>query len=218
MARRPDPERYGHAWVWVTWITGLLAGTDRCQWKPWYKARHQYAKLIRENDFNMDAWEQQHQAMVDEHVVELQADGWPTVTVEDANKFQLKGDRAILSGKPDIVAVRLAEAREALVIDEKGGSPKPEHRWQVKVYLYALARLPVWKHLTIRGMLAYRGVRKDVTLDPGDGTKIGQVMAMIVSDEPPAQAPSAGECETCDIHACPVRIAAVVHTAEVGEW
>lgn len=210
--------------MWVSWVTGLLAGTARCEWAAWYKAHFQHAKRVRETDFDMDRWERQHQELVDAHVQELLGgpDPWPTVTVETMNKFQLKGQAAILAGKPDIVAVQGSRAPNergaGLVIDEKGGSPKPEHVWQVKLYLYALERLPAWKHLALTGQLAYRGVRKDVTLAPGDDVRIGLVMRMVAAADPPKHTPSADECDTCDIDSCPARIAAVLHTANVTDF
>ena len=40
MARKRDGP-----YVWVSWITKLLAGEVNCEWAPWFKAHHTYQKV-----------------------------------------------------------------------------------------------------------------------------------------------------------------------------
>jgi len=33
-------------YIWVTWLTKLMAGEAQCEWASWFKAHHKYDKLL----------------------------------------------------------------------------------------------------------------------------------------------------------------------------
>lgn len=198
--------RHGKPYVYVTWITGVLAGDRDCAWAPWFKA-HFRADKRPDRTFDLAAWTAEHVAMVQARAAELVADGW-RVTVEGANDFRLYGKTAILSGKPDIVAIRGAEV---LVVDCKTGKQRHSDFWQVLVYMLALPRVREdVVGLRLSGEVCYRDQRITVTPEELNGdreARIFDVLRQCGSDDRPAHAPSRHECAFCDItdSDCPER-------------
>jgi hypothetical protein len=204
-------------YIWVSWITGLLAGSDVCEWRVWYKAHFRYAKRPSENEGDLNQWEIDHAHMVRTRVKKLEADGY-RVSVEDQNSFKLEGSSGTtLGGKPDIVAVR--NARAALVVDEKTGQQKMSDQWQVLVYLYALPKVGFLE--AVDGEVEYRHGSVSI---PGSllvvptKAKIVSTLQMAGSDMEPPRSPSAQECKFCDIAACPDRIVAETAVAQTTEF
>ena len=198
-----DKRRNGKPYVWVTWITGLLAGSSRCEWSAWYKAHFRYEKKIDE-DFDLDEWTAEHDRMVWARAKELRDKG-ATVNVEGDNAFTLKGSTAILGGKPDLVAY---EGRADIFVDDcKTGKERDSDVWQVRTYLFALPKVALDVGRKWRGRLVYRGGRiVDVAPPtPPEVAKIGTVMQTIGGDMEPPRVPSREECSRCDILACPDR-------------
>lgn len=218
-----DDKRW-NAYVWVTWITGLLAGSEVCEWKTWYRAHFRYAKKERGGD--LDDWQIQHDGMVRARTSKLEAEGY-RVTTEDQNQFKLKGSNgAVLSGKPDIVGVRTvgqdgaATGTESLVVDEKSGDERLSDQWQVLVYMFALPRLFL-KSVPLRGEVEYRTKVVEIAparLDVAARAKIVTTMQTVTGDMEPPRTPSAKECRFCDVLACPDRIESKEHVADVKEW
>jgi CRISPR/Cas system-associated exonuclease Cas4 (RecB family) len=200
-------------YVWVTWLTGLLAGMDHCEWRLWYRAHHRYAKReVAEGD--LDQWKIDHDQMVRARVALLQATGY-TVNVEDENAFKLKGSTIELGGKPDIVAVK--GANHAIVIDEKSGQQKMADRWQVKVYMYVLPR--VGFRIPLTGEVQYRATSVEIPpIDPKETAAIVSLMQMAGSSMVPPRTPSAQECAFCDVLHCPDRIEAKKTEATTTEF
>jgi hypothetical protein len=204
-------------YIWVTWLTGLLAGLDKCEWKSWYKAHYRYAKRSGDDTFNLQEWTRQHDQMTAKRVEQLKCDNW-TVQVEEQNSFRLDGSRATLSGKPDIIALRAAEKR-LLVIDEKSGRPRESDRWQVLLYMFALPL--VWANgWQVDGQVEYRGQSLDVSreqLTPEVSTQIVDKIVVVGGTEEPNRTPSASECRFCDIMNCPDRWSERVRSADVSD-
>jgi CRISPR/Cas system-associated exonuclease Cas4 (RecB family) len=191
-------------YVWVSWITKLLSGEDRCWWKAWYKARHKYAKVPddpgREEFFA--EWTATHDAIVEKRAARLRDAGWVVRCEEDA-EFKLAGAGADLAGKPDLVAVRDGMA---LVIDAKSGKRRRSDHWQVLVYLFGLG-LSWCKGLSLEGEVAYRDGEEPVEeLTHQKKQAIAEAVRAVSSDSEPARAPSARECRYCDVAACPDRV------------
>lgn len=216
----PDSKR-ASPYVWTTWIVGLLADVDKCQWKAWFRANYRFAKtpLDEEATAAVKGYTADHDKMVEERVTLLKLTG-NTVTVEEQNKFNLKGVNATLSGKPDIIVTNPDDTK-ALIIDEKSGSEKPHDIWQVKIYLYAYDRL--WKkkqRLTaLEGEVEYRGSRVRVpAIDEESSKKIIQVMQMTSQKEEPPRIPSQQECGFCNILSCPDRVNVPVQEMAVEEF
>ncbi len=60
-----------------------------------------------------------------------------TVYVENQNSFRLRGRYATLAGKPDLIAVKNADA---VITDAKAGRPSPHHAVQVMLYQYGIPK------------------------------------------------------------------------------
>lgn len=197
---RPSP------YIWVTWLTGLLAGTDKCKWKPWYKAHFRYAKRPDDGGFDLVAWTKQHDRMVSESVLSLRTSGYQ-VRVEEENAFKLQGRVGTLAGKPDIVALD-QDAKHAKVIDEKSGKQRPSDRWQVLLYMFALP-LTWLKGFTVQGEVVYRGsshLIESTELTTQAQDKILRIINQTGGVKEPKRTPSVRECRFCDILACPERV------------
>lgn len=206
----------GKPYAWVTWITGLLAGTDKCQWKAWVKSNFRYAKRAEDQSKDLSDWTKQHDQMVGERVLKLEREGY-TVRTEDENAFKVEGRTAILSGKPDIVAVR-PDSDSALVIDTKSGSVKPKDSWQVYIYMWALP-LTVYKGLKMAGAVDYRhGLENLPPLTQGHVDRITETMRLVGQSGAPPAAPSVAECRYCDIVECKVRVGSEVSKATVEDF
>lgn len=158
-------KRHGLPYVWPTWVTGLLSGDKQCTFALWYRAHFKYEKR-RDDSFDSAAWSAGHQQLLLRRVKELSADGW-TCRVEGQNDFKLKGRTALLSGKPDILALRDGEV---LVVDCKTGKPRNSDFWQVLVYMVAVPRTVPFKEpvTRFRGEVCYP--HGSVVIDPEELT------------------------------------------------
>jgi len=199
MNRRTEP------YIWVTWITGLLAGDKHCEWAAWFRANHQdFPKLPR--DTNLAVWKAEHGEMLRARVEALKADPQWTVYVENQNKFTIHGKSAVLAGQADIVTI---SKDQALVIDCKTGQPRDSDIFQVLVYMLVLPFAhPACLGQTMTGELQYKG--SSVVIPPQRLTP--DVKALIrstiqrVSGEEPRKTPSFDECQYCDLAGCPERM------------
>lgn len=185
----------------VTHLTGIIEGSEVCELRPWLQARHKY----KADGKDWTAWRVQHTALVQQQASVLQGDGW-MVRLESENYWRLKGESAMLSGKPDIVAERDAIFR---VVDAKTGQSEDKHRVQVAVYLVALPL--AWKRqLRIHGVVAYPDHEVYVEQDEADHVKpaLFALMKRIGSADTPMARPSWKECHFCSVPAihCPVKI------------
>lgn len=218
-------------WCWVTWITGVVSGDDVCRYAPWFKAHFQ-AYVKKASTFNLDQWKAQHADVVLAVREQLVEQGW-VVTVEGQNKFMVKGEYGVLSGKPDIVAVRPMEGNvgtQARIIDVKTGRQKAADRAQVTTYLAAMPRQrPELREVDVLdGAVFYLKVAEDGSFNLGDldifevavdSTMIARVWRearLATSDAEPDATPSAEECGFCDIVECRFRDETPVEEADAG--
>jgi hypothetical protein len=211
-----DTPRRGKPYVWVTWVTGLLSGQDRCFWRAWYKAHFKYDKReeTEERRQFLDEWTVKHDSMVRDRAEQLQADGYVTKD-EDASKFQIEGVNAIMAGKPDLVGIKDGTA---LVFDQKSGKKRDSDRWQVWLYLLALP-LSWLKGMRIRGFVEYRDGSVEVPpLTDAQTSRIKYVMGIIGGSNEPERVPSANECKFCDIACCPDRIESKAHEGDASKF
>ena len=197
--------RRPRAYVWVSWITSYLAGTDKCQWKIWTKSNFRYAKLAGDGSFDVKEWTRQHDEMVQSRAQKLRLEGFE-VRIEEENSFKLDGERGMLAGKPDLIALKPAE-KYAKIIDAKSGKERPSDRWQVKIYIFA-KRLLSLKEWRVDGEIEYRGRTETIPFLEVDAGAIGQIaaaMKMATAETAPPRTPSQAECRWCDIADCPER-------------
>jgi hypothetical protein len=187
--------RRGGPYVYVTWLTKLLAGGDRCVWSAWFKANFKYDKRPDET-FDLAAWTTEHNLLVTEQAATLRAEGW-RVTLEDQNAFRLQGRGCVLAGKPDLLAIR---DDELLILDVKTGKPRDADWWQILIYLFAL---PLVGAVAPRrsGRVVYKTHAIDVAGEELSQPRREQIIALLreLSGPPMATAPSARECGFCDI-------------------
>jgi PD-(D/E)XK nuclease superfamily len=204
------------SYIWVTWITGLLAADDQCEWAAWFRA-HFTDFEQPPSDFNLAAWKAAHGEMVRTRAEALRVEGWD-VYVENQNKFTLKGRAATLGGVPDIVAVR---ETDGLVIDCKSGKRRDSDAFQVLTYMRVLPIThPACKDVTIAGEVQYREsslpIEPDQLTDELKGILRG-LIERLGSDTPAVKVPSPPECRYCKITAadCPDRIDEECRVAEI---
>jgi hypothetical protein len=186
--------------VWVTWLTKLMAGEDSCRWSSWFKAHHKYDKLP--SDFNLTQWTAEHSQLVHRRANELEAQGCG-VFIEDENQFYLTGRDGIttLSGKPDIVAVR---GDEVLVEDCKTGKPRNSDKMQVLIYMLVLKLVkPDLAKKTFHGSVFYKDHPQiEIEPDAVNSDFLGvfqEVMEAVKGADPCRKVPSYRECKFCDI-------------------
>lgn len=198
----PDKMR-GRPYVWPSWITKLLAGEEHCWWRAWYKSHYKYEKVPDDPERAefFREWTAKHDAITQRRAQELRDQGY-LLKIEEEGQFKLVGDRADLSGKPDIVAMKDSEA---LVVDAKSGRRRESDHWQVLLYIFALP-MSWLQGYSLRGEVEYQGCREQVRpMSPEVREKIVQAMRKITGTDSPSAVPSQFECRYCDIASCPVR-------------
>lgn len=186
-----------NAYIWVTWVTKLLAGEASCEFAAWFRAHYQYDKLP--GDFDLSQWKADHTELVRVTAEELHAEGY-RVTVEDQNAFRMVSERGTycLAGKPDIVAVNDAGV---LVVDCKTGQQRESDVVQVQIYQAVLGRTK-YKGMPVSGRVQYRSFATDIPAAAVDAEFVGRLRRLVSavggSQALPA-VPSARECGWCDI-------------------
>ena len=73
------------------------------------------------SDFDLTRWLTAHTALLNESRVTWERKGYSALT-EGQNHFTLRGDSAVLAGKPDLVA---RKGDGVKIIDAKTGRPSP---------------------------------------------------------------------------------------------
>ena len=132
---RPEP------YVWVSWITKLLAGESSCVWSAWLRAHYQTAKAP--NGFDMGAWQMDHSAMLRRTASEHEGEGCKVFT-EGQNLFALKGKVGTLSGKPDVVAIKAKAAAKRSSRTSGGAVRKAVKLPIIGIYKLRTAEYPVY--------------------------------------------------------------------------
>ncbi|MCC7103925.1 MAG: PD-(D/E)XK nuclease family protein [Chloroflexi bacterium] len=212
---RPGRQRLtrarGGAYVWVTWLSRLMAGEVHCEWATWFKAHYTEFRKAP-SDFQRAQWMAEHTRGVSELVRERTALG-ETVFKEDQNSFKLTATKAglVLSGKADLVAQDAAG--NYTVYDMKTGLQHESHAIQVMLYMLCL---PYGSERFRDKELAGCVVYKDGTRVPIPASAITEAFRHSVRyfvdllDEagPPPRTPSETECRYCELTSddCPERI------------
>ena len=202
-------------YIWVTWLTKLLAGEASCEWASWFKTQHEGSSWSRvPSDFDQTQWVINHTAQLNRCREEWERRGYTAFT-EGQNGFNLRGHSATLAGKPDIIATR---QDSAIIIDVKTGAPRPSHAVQVMLYMYAIPRArPQYKDILFTGQVAYQDHQVDIPASSVNSQFIqtmGQLIRRLAASEPARKIPSRSECAFCDITSgdCPERV-----TGQPGE-
>lgn len=211
--QRPEP------YVWVSWITKILAGEASCTWSAWLRAHYQTAKAP--SKMELGTWQMDHTNMLRKAVAEYEKDGY-TVFAEGQNLFTLKGKTGTLSGKPDVVAVK---NMGGWIVDTKTGSPKASDRIQVMIYMWAMVKTnPEFAQIRFDGKVVYKTCYNIILSDEVDeqfGKRVGELMKEVCGIKEPHKAPSYSECQFCPVTAedCPDRVEeSQVYVGETDEF
>jgi hypothetical protein len=198
---RPNP------FIWVTWLSKLMAGEKQCAWASWFRSHYQWDKLPSGSD--LAKWTADHAALLHARRAKLEAQGF-TIYAEDQNSFMLMGKTGIeVSGKPDIVAIR---GSEAYVEDCKTGTPRHSDHLQVLLYMLSLPHVEgPCKGRRLEGRIVYKNVVVDVPSSKIDNDLkqlFRTTVLTIGGQELAKRVPSWSECRFCDISKtdCPERI------------
>lgn len=201
------PVARSNPFIWVSWLSKLMAGEKQCEWASWFRSHYIWDKLP--SGLDLAKWTADHARLLRTRRADLEAEGF-TVYAEDQNAFTLKGKTGIeVSGKPDLVAIRDSEA---YVEDCKTGSPRHSDHFQVLVYMLSLPHVEgPWKGLNLNGRIVYNHSVVDVPADKIDADLkelFRKTVLAIGSSEPPRRVPSWGECRYSDIGPgdCPERM------------
>jgi PD-(D/E)XK nuclease superfamily len=200
-------ERRRTPYVWVTWLSKVMAGENACLWSSWFRSHYQnYSKLPATLD--LVQWNIEHTRLLTNTRESLLHRG-AVLRVEGQNCFQYHHrSGAVLAGKPDVVAV---EDTMVTVIDCKTGRPKTSDRVQVMLYMFVLPYcFPELSLYSLQGKVVYTHEQVEIAavhVDNRFGENVDYFLNRLVSDVPPAPAPSKSECRFCDITGadCPTR-------------
>jgi len=193
------PVQRAEPYIWVTWLTKLLAGESQCEWSAWFRAHHKdYDKLPMA--FDLARWTIEHNELVSARREQLLDDGY-TVYVEDENAFKRIGKTGIVvSGKPDILAIRDGRG---VIEDCKTGRPRTSDQLQVLVYMLLFpVKNPRCAGIDLSGRVVYKTSSVDVPADGLDDhfrSRFVELVHRVGGDKPLGKAPAWSECRWCDI-------------------
>lgn len=188
-------------YIWVSWLSKLLAGSNSCEWAAWFKTRYEGSSWKKvESDFDLKQWQVDHTALCVRETIRLEDTG-AKVKVEDRNSFNLNLGNVTIGGKPDLVS--LLPDGTILVQDCKTGKPRPEHKLQVMLYMWVLPlAFPELREATFHGQVIYRESTESVCASEVDDNFVLSVKELIdrlANEQGARRAPSLSECRFCDI-------------------
>ncbi len=185
-------------YVWITWLSKVMAGEQSCEWASWFKAHKTYAKLP--SDFDVTAWSIEHTKRLRELRIERQKTG-ERVFVEGENSMRhVAPTGTVLAGKPDLVAT---SNRETTIYDVKTGQPKTSDRIQVMIYMYLMPlAIEKYRGISPTGCVVYgenRVVIPSAAVDEKFKEQFAYFLNIVGGKEEPLKAPGPNECRFCDI-------------------
>jgi PD-(D/E)XK nuclease superfamily len=198
-------------YIWITWLSKVMAGEQTCEWASWFKAHKTYAKLP--NDFDLAAWTIEHTKRLRELRIELQRAG-ETVSVEGENSIRYAlPSGAVIAGKPDLIGV---SSKGTTIYDIKTGQPKTSDTIQVMIYMY-LVPLTVgrFKNVKPAGCVVYGTTRVPIpstAVDDKFKEQFSYFLEIVAGANEPLKTPGPNECRFCDISQtdCPDRHQTIV--------
>lgn len=198
---RPNP------FIWVTWLTKLMAGECQCEWASWFRSHYKWDKPP--SDFDLAKWTIEHNELFHKRRGKLETEGF-TVYSEDQNSFKLVGKTGIeVFGKPDIVAIKEGKG---YVEDCKTGEPKHSDQLQVLVYMLVLTITTMHcRGLTLEGRVICKDTVVEIPsskIDDELKKLFKKTVVTVGGPEPPRKVSGWGECRYCDISKadCPERV------------
>ena len=142
------------------WLAGLLTGDAQCQWASWFRAHHEDWERGPQFSVSRIDWPCDYTARLLSCIKRVEQEGY-RVSNGAPNGYLLSVGGAMLSGRPDVIAVK---GDDCVVIDfpedhPKFGSdidPTRSHETQVMIHMYTLPKPKLrWDvHLLEVGKLA----------------------------------------------------------------
>jgi len=192
-------EKRDKPFLWITWLTKLIAGEQQCEYASWFKTRYKQDK--KSGNFQLTKWNIQHNQLVHKRRDKLEAEGYQVKT-EDQNSFKLISPKGVpISGKPDVVALKESLG---LVVDCKTGKPKISDQIQVLLYMLCLPKcIKEYKDIKFDGYVVYPDDEVFISwtdIDTNLEEVVQDYIDRISGDAPCRKVPSFGECRWCDIN------------------
>jgi len=202
-------ERSG-VYVWVTWLSKLMAGETTCQWSPWFKAHNTDYNKVPGN-FQLAAWTAEHTRLLDEVSKERERFG-ETIYREGQNKFLAKRPSGLaVAGTPDLISME-SESVHCTVFDIKTGNPRQSDIIQVALYMMFLPYATgLYKGKKMDGCVVYKTGRSEVPhhiIDDKFKKNVTYFLDILESSTPPSKFPSHTGCSWCALTTgdCPQRV------------
>jgi hypothetical protein len=197
-------------YVWVTWLSKLMAGEATCQWSAWFKSHHtDYTRTP--GNFQLAAWTVEHTQLLDV-ILKERSDLGETVYKEGQNDFHAKRPSGLtVAGKPDLIAIKPASGH-CTVYDIKTGNPRQSDIIQVALYMMFLQYgAPLYKGKKLDGCVVYKTGRSEVPheiIDEKFKKNVTYFLNILESIKPPPKNPTHVGCLWCDLTNtdCPERI------------
>ncbi len=191
--KRPRP------YLWVTWLSRLMAGDTNCEWATWFRTYHKDYDRVP-SDFNLAAWRVSHTRLVRETRRRVEGDG-KVVLQESQAEFWYESPGGIrLSGSPDLVVI---DSDSAIIYDCRTGKHRDADAVQVMIYMYCLPLShPELAGKKLSGAVVYRQHQVDIPASAINDRWIGDFeffLDSLESPDPPPTVPSGSECAYCDI-------------------
>lgn len=185
--------------VWITWLSKIMAGEQSCVWASWFKTHFKnYDKAP--TDFDLVTWTMEHTRLVHElHTERTNAGEQAFLEGENEIRFQVSNG-AVLVGKPDLVTV----SRTGTVIyDVKTGKEKMSDQVQVLLYMYLLP-LGTSRHVGCKpsGCVVYKNKRVQISAKAVDQSFIKNFehfLKLVTADKPAVRTPRRNECRFCEL-------------------
>ena len=139
--------------IWITWLSKLLAGQNECEWAASFKARYETDSWQkRDSGFDGFSWRAKNSEAVRDCRDRMERQGY-TMSIEGQNHFTLQGSAATLGGKPDLIAQR---DNISTIVEVKTGTCRDADSLQAMLYMYAVPRaLPQYRGVKFNGRLLY---------------------------------------------------------------
>jgi len=205
-------EKRDKPYIYITWLSKLIAGESQCEWASWFKA-HFKSEKSSSTQFNLVKWTINHNNLLHKRRDQLEKLGY-VVMIEDQNSFRVSvsGTDIIVSGKADVVGFPKGIFDKGIIDDCKTGRAKNSDLVQVMLYLMFLPlAVEKYKDTIFDGQVIYRDSIVPVNWeDVDDDLKevVWDLVKRVGGAAPCRKVPSYGECKWCDISKedCPERL------------
>jgi predicted RecB family nuclease len=193
--------------LWVTWLSKVMAGEQACYWSSWFKAHYQdYTKLAGSGDLAL--WNIQHTKLLAEERAAYHSRS-TSIRIESQNAFKYSHRAGVtISGRPDLIVM---DGTELTIIDCKTGKRRMSDQVQVMIYIHLIPFcFPELAQYRIAGRLVYNDGTIDIAANQINDRFIAAFdyfVELLAAPARPSSAPSANECRFCDISQidCPSR-------------